>query len=146
MWCAVIEKPGSARLEGTPAVDLGHMKVLLKWCICMLVLDLGIVIICIIIIICFLCFVLFCVLNVCCAVFSLFLFPFSFLEFIKWWCNRRKDKADLVRGSIFFVNILLLFCSAPIHWFWDPIFRTNWDICDVDKLSWDLQIVLGPHW
>jgi len=28
---AVIRKPGSAWLEGTPAMDLGHMKVVLKW-------------------------------------------------------------------------------------------------------------------
>ena len=33
-----------------------------------------------------------------------------------------------------------------IDWFWDPIFRTNWNVRDVNKLSWDLQIVLGPHW
>ena len=33
-----------------------------------------------------------------------------------------------------------------IDWFWDPIFRANWDVCDVDKLSWDLWIILGPHW
>jgi len=26
-WCAVIRKPGSAWLEGTPAMDLGHMNV-----------------------------------------------------------------------------------------------------------------------
>jgi len=29
-WGAVIRKPGSARLEGTPAMDLGHMNVVLK--------------------------------------------------------------------------------------------------------------------
>ena len=28
---AVIRKPGSAWLEGTPAMDLGHMNVVLKW-------------------------------------------------------------------------------------------------------------------
>jgi len=33
-----------------------------------------------------------------------------------------------------------------IDWFWDLIFRANWDIRDVDELSWDLPIVLGPHW
>jgi len=32
---AVIWKPGSAWLEGTPAMDLGHMNVVLKWmCLC----------------------------------------------------------------------------------------------------------------
>ena len=30
-WCAVTRKPGSAWLEGTPAMDLGHMNVVLKW-------------------------------------------------------------------------------------------------------------------
>ena len=29
---------------------------------------------------------------------------------------------------------------APIDWFWDPIFCTNWDVRDVDKLSWDLAL------
>ena len=29
-WCAVIRKPGSAWLEGTPGMDLGHMNVVLK--------------------------------------------------------------------------------------------------------------------
>jgi len=29
--CAVIEKPGSAWLEGIPVRDLGHMNVVLKW-------------------------------------------------------------------------------------------------------------------
>jgi len=33
-----------------------------------------------------------------------------------------------------------------IDWCWDPIFRTNWDVRDVDELSWDLSIILGPHW
>jgi len=28
---AVIRKPGSAWLEGTPAMDLGHMNVVFKW-------------------------------------------------------------------------------------------------------------------
>jgi len=28
---AVIRKPGSAWLEGTPAMDLGHMNVVVKW-------------------------------------------------------------------------------------------------------------------
>jgi len=28
---AVIRQPGSAWLEGTPAMDLGHMNVVLKW-------------------------------------------------------------------------------------------------------------------
>jgi len=33
--------------------------------------------------------------------------------------------------------------STPtIDWFWDPIFRTNWNVRGVDKLSWDLII----HW
>ena len=31
-----------AESNGTPAMDLGHINVVLKWCICMLVLDLGI--------------------------------------------------------------------------------------------------------
>jgi len=31
-WCAVRGKPGSARPEGTPAMDLnGQMNVVLKW-------------------------------------------------------------------------------------------------------------------
>jgi len=30
-WCAVISKPGSAWLEGTPAMGLGSMNVVLKW-------------------------------------------------------------------------------------------------------------------
>ena len=29
-WCAVTRKPGSVWLEGTPAMDLGHMNVVLK--------------------------------------------------------------------------------------------------------------------
>jgi len=29
-WCAVMKKPGSAWLEGTPAMDLGHMNVVLE--------------------------------------------------------------------------------------------------------------------
>jgi len=29
-WFVVIRKPGSAWLEGTPAMDLGHMNVVLK--------------------------------------------------------------------------------------------------------------------
>jgi len=63
-WCAVIRKPESAWLEGTPTMDLGHMNVVLKcmylyvgsafrmwnvvfmWSICMLILNVGIVIIC----------------------------------------------------------------------------------------------------
>ena len=28
---AVIRKPGSAWLEGTPAIDLGHVNVVVKW-------------------------------------------------------------------------------------------------------------------
>ena len=66
--------------NSTPVMDLGHMNVVLKWCICMLVavVDLGIVIIIIIIIfiIIILCyFVLF-----CCFIFfpTFFSFPFSF--------------------------------------------------------------------
>jgi len=35
--------------------------------------------------------------------------------------------------------------SCSVDWFWDAIFRTNWDVRDVDKLSWDLWIILGPH-
>jgi len=31
---AVIRKPGSASLEGTPTMDLGHMNVVLKWMYC----------------------------------------------------------------------------------------------------------------
>jgi len=30
-WGAVIRKPGSAWLEGIPAMDLGHLNVALKW-------------------------------------------------------------------------------------------------------------------
>ena len=120
MWCAVIEKPGSARLEGTPAVDLGHMKVLLKWCICMLVVDLGIVIMCIIIIICFLCFVLFCVLNVCCAFFPLFLFfsHFFFLESIQTMMSQVERQSRPSSWQHFCLIFFCLFCrhtaSAPI--------------------------------
>jgi len=33
-----------------------------------------------------------------------------------------------------------------VDWFSNPIFRTNSDVRDVDKLSWDLEIILGPHW
>jgi len=82
---AVIRCPGSAWLEGTPAMDLGHMNVVLKWMylyvgsvfrmwnfsqssICILILNVGIVIICSIIIIFLFCFVLFCVLSGCCFV------------------------------------------------------------------------------
>jgi len=36
--------------------------------------------------------------------------------------------------------------KRPIDWIWDPIFWTNWDVRDVDKLSWDFWIILGPHW
>ena len=68
---AVIRQPGSAWLEGTPAMDLGHMNVVLKWMhlyvgsvlrmwnfvvkwsICMLILNVGIVICSIIIILMF---------------------------------------------------------------------------------------------
>ena len=31
--------------NGTPAMDLGHMIVVFKWCICILVMDLGFVIV-----------------------------------------------------------------------------------------------------
>ena len=30
-WGAVIRKPGSAWLKGTPTMDLGHLNVVLKW-------------------------------------------------------------------------------------------------------------------
>jgi len=30
-WGAVIRKPGSTWLKGTPAMDLGHLNVVLKW-------------------------------------------------------------------------------------------------------------------
>jgi len=33
-----------------------------------------------------------------------------------------------------------------MDWFLDLILRTNWDVRDVDKLSWYLWIILGPHW
>jgi len=41
---------------------------------------------------------------------------------------------------------LYIYTYTYIAWFWDPIFRTNWDVRDVDKRSWDLPIVWGPHW
>ena len=28
--------------------------------------------------------------------------------------------------------------GAPMDWFLDPIFLTNWDVRDIDELSWDL--------
>ena len=36
--------------------------------------------------------------------------------------------------------------KRPMDWIWDPIFCTNWDVRDVDQLSWDFWIILGPHW
>ena len=44
------------------------------------------------------------------------------------------------RGAYVCVN------EPSIDWFWELIFRTNWDVRAVDKLSWDLAIVLGPRW
>jgi len=64
-------------------------NVVLKSCNCMLVVDVGIVIICIIIIICMLCFVLFCVLCVCIVFFVLFpplCFFFVFFFEFYWTC------------------------------------------------------------
>jgi len=52
------ERP--AESNATPAMDLGHMKVVLKWFMCMLVVGLGIVFIIVITVIMF-CLVLFCV-------------------------------------------------------------------------------------
>ena len=40
-----------AKSNGTPTMDLGHMNVVLKWCVCMLLVDLGIGIIIIIVVI-----------------------------------------------------------------------------------------------
>ena len=36
-WCAVLDWQRSSRSEGTPAMDLGHLKVILKWCMCLLI-------------------------------------------------------------------------------------------------------------
>ena len=69
-------------------MDFGHMDVVLEWCLCMLVVDLGFGMIIIIIMI----------ITVLSCFFSLFFFPFlssfvsfpySFLEFIKCVCGLR---------------------------------------------------------
>jgi len=54
--------------NGTPAMDLGHKNVVLKWCMCMFVVDLGIAILIIIII----------DITILYFCFSSFLFPFIF--------------------------------------------------------------------
>ena len=109
-WCAVIRKLGSTWLKGTPAMDLGHMNVILrwiylnvgsvfrmwnvvlKWSICMLVLDVGIEIASSTIIIFTLSFVFFNVLSACCNFFfcvlsvcCLFVVYFGFV--IMFWSD-----------------------------------------------------------
>jgi len=74
-------------------MDLGHMtrNVVLQWCICMFVVDLGIVIIVIVIVMCFLILFLFFFFSFLFIVsfFPLFFFPFV-CQFIKYVCGLRQ--------------------------------------------------------
>ena len=59
-------------------------------------------------------------------------------RYTKW----RQSNLLMSYTGLFYIQ-MGLFC---IDRFWNPTFRNNWDVRDVDKLSWDLWITLGPHW
>jgi len=78
----------------------------------------------------------------------------------KYWCrfgiNCNLDWKSLEKILISFYESLLLANALrtrvvsvrSIDWFWDPIFRTNWDVRDVESFRgfWDLTEVCEQSW
>ena len=67
----------------------------------------------------------------------------SVLTWIYFWKVRRLHCATTrytIKSvtHVFFPPKSALTHLIFIDWFWNPIFRTNWDVRDVDKLSWDI--------
>jgi len=60
--------------------------------------------------------------------------PHTYCQFSVWYLvpHTLSQEFRLVCGT------LEIWVCGTIDWFWDPIFLTNWDVRDVDKLSWDL--------